>query len=685
MLRINQKVNLGIATAGLMAALALAPLAPALAMPGDTGSTDTPPRTITTKSCQDGWNQTEGGWAYYKDNQRLCSRWILDGGSWYYLGEDGITLTGLHEINGASYFFDAQSTRMGTGWIADGEDWYYANASGALQTGWQKVNGSWYWFDPTTNVMATGVTQVGNASYLLTSSGAMATGWGIDPATGSWCLANSSGDLQRGWQKVGGSWYLMGDDYRMLTGRQQVGNSWYWMASGGQMATGWTHTPEGWYYASGSGALASGWQKVNGSWYWLDPSTSLMVTGLTQVNGRTYLLEDSGAMATAWVNDGTCERYFDENGTLLATVEDDVITWADADKPTATGLVQIGGRCYYIDPQTGKVHHGRLSLNGLEYVFDEKTGILHSGWVQDSAGQWSHYEDDGTPRTGWSYIGNRWYWFDSAGIMKTGWLQLDGAWYYLSDSGAMATGWAKVDGTWYLLTGSGSMLTGWQSVNGTWYYLRGSGAMATGWIWDGTWYELSGSGAWITTHYHNIEWAGQPNNYYCGPTSGYMVLRNVGAWHSASGDELSIYNVAQYMHTDEYGYTSFQDRWFSRGMNAWLGSDVYTSVHTPSYETVRDAIMSSYRNGYATVVDEQERRGGPHFNGHNNGTFAHLMVVDGYDQSTDAVYIADPGAPTLWPSGSSHFWYSSLREFVQTYMQSEINGARERIGVHYAK
>lgn len=98
---------------------------------------------------------------------------------------------------------------MGTGWIANGDDWYYANASGALQTGWQKVNGSWYWLDPTTNVMATGVTQVGNATYLLNSSGAMATGWGIEPATGSWCLADGSGALQRGWQKVGGSWYLM--------------------------------------------------------------------------------------------------------------------------------------------------------------------------------------------------------------------------------------------------------------------------------------------------------------------------------------------------------------------------------------------------------------------------------------------------------------------------------------------
>lgn len=249
----------------------------------------------------------------------------------------------------------------------------------------------------------------------------------------------------------------------------------------------------------------------------------------------------------------------------------------------------------------------------------------------------------------------------------------------------------SVNGSWYYIAGqtyywNGSDWTrGWANIGGTRLFYYSSGAMVTGWHQEnGLYYDFGSNGVLVPTHYHNIEWAGQPNNYYCGPTSGYMVLRNVGAWTSAWGDGLNIWNVARYMHTDNYGYTSFQDRWFSRGMNDWLARNVYTSVHTPSYETVRNAIMGSYVNGYATVLDEQERRGGPHFNGHNNGTFAHIMVVDGYNENTDAVYICDPGAPVLWPSGSGHFWYGSLREFVQTYMQSEINGARERIGVHYA-
>ena len=258
--------------------------------------------------------------------------------------------------------------------------------------------------------------------------------------------------------------------------------------------------------------------------------------------------------------------------------------------------------------------------------------------------------------------------------------QIDGV------SCSVSGNWYTIDGSRYLWSGS-DWTYGMKYADGSWRYFDSStGAMATGWVYvNGQYYEFDNAGVWVKIHYHNIEWAGQPNNYYCGPTSGYMVLRNVGAWTSASGDGLNIWNVARYMHTDAYGYTSFQDRWFMRGMNNWLGRDVYTSVHTPSYETVRNAIMASYVNGYATVVDEQERRGGPHFNGHNNGTFAHLMVVDGYNQEGDEVYICDPGAEVLWPSGSHHFWYGSLRDFVQTYMQNEINGSRERIGVHFAR
>lgn len=183
---------------------------------------------------------------------------------------------------------------------------------------------------------------------------------------------------------------------------------------------------------------------------------------------------------------------------------------------------------------------------------------------------------------------------------------------------------------------------------------------------------------------HNIAWASQPNNYYCGPTAGYMILRNVGANRSASGDSLSINNVARYMETDRYGFTSFNNRKFEQGMNNWIGRSVYTTVQLPTYSSVRNAVLRSYENGYATAFDAHERRGGPHYNGHGNSTFSHIVVVDAYDSGNDQATIVD--CASSWWGGSSQpkFTYS-LSSFVANFVNAPDWGYRDGIGMYYAK
>ena len=187
----------------------------------------------------------------------------------------------------------------------------------------------------------------------------------------------------------------------------------------------------------------------------------------------------------------------------------------------------------------------------------------------------------------------------------------------------------------------------------------------------------------VTVQYHNIAWAGQPNNYYCGPTSGYMILRNRGLWRSSRGTGLSIDAVASYMGTKRVGFTSFNNRAFQNGMNARFGRNVYTTIANPSYGTVKDYVLRSYKNGYATAFDEHERRGGPHLNGHNNGTFSHIMVVDGYDARNDSVLFVDPGAGTVWGGSRQKFWYGSLRSFTYNFL-GKANW-RDGIGMYAAR
>ena len=188
-------------------------------------------------------------------------------------------------------------------------------------------------------------------------------------------------------------------------------------------------------------------------------------------------------------------------------------------------------------------------------------------------------------------------------------------------------------------------------------------------------------GGW---QYHNVAWAGQPNSYYCGPTAGYMILRNAGAVRSSIGDALTINNVARYMETDYYGFTSFNNRKFEQGMNNWLGSQVYGTYELPPYSSVRDAVLRSYENGYATAFDAHERRGGPHYNGHNNATFSHIVVVDAFNSDTNEATFVDPGAGTVWWGSSQKFSYS-LPSFVSTFVNSPDWGYRDGIGMYYAR
>ena len=207
---------------------------------------------------QDGWVDTDDGeWYFYEDGEMIVDDWHKDGGSWYYLGEDGKMLTGWQELewDGETewYYFNpegANAGAMATGWQElewNGEtDWYYMDGSGAMLTGWQRLGGKWYY---------------------LNGSGAMATGW----------------------QKLGGVWY-------------------YLDPVNGDMKTGWQLLGGKWYYLQSSGAMLTGWQKLGGVWYYLDPVNGDMKTGWQRLawNGVTnwYYFQSSGAMATSGTIDG---------------------------------------------------------------------------------------------------------------------------------------------------------------------------------------------------------------------------------------------------------------------------------------------------------------------------------------------------------------------------------------------
>ncbi|MBV7362989.1 S-layer homology domain-containing protein [Actinomycetaceae bacterium TAE3-ERU4] len=192
-----------------------------------------------------------------------------------------------------------------------------------------------------------------------------------------------------------------------------------------------------------------------------------------------------------------------------------------------------------------------------------------------------------------------------------------------------------------------------------------------------------------STRRHNVPWHGQQTNYYCGPASAQMILDYRGKHRAIDSTQLSQRALAsnKYLKTDQYGYTSFHTSALSRGINKWVGKEIYKQRHTPNHNQVREAILKSFHQGWPVVVDSQERRGGPHFNGHNNATFSHIMVIDSYDYATDSMLLADPGANgSVWTRAKSKFWVPSVKSFTKNHLQHEIiNDGRRHIGIYYSK
>ena len=211
-----------------------------------------------------GWNETDAGWTFIRDDGTKAVGWLQNGNTWYYMNADGI---------------------MQTGWVGDGSNWYYMNASGAMQTDWVQSGGAWYYM-------------------------------------------NASGIMQTGWVSNGGNWYYMNGSGVMQTGWVSNGGNWYYMNASGAMQTGWLQSGESWYYLKqASGAMATGWTMIQGTWYYFDPS-GVMTTGWTEIGGQWYYFRSSGTMVTGWFEDTDAENalpegqrkalwyWFDDNGAM---------------------------------------------------------------------------------------------------------------------------------------------------------------------------------------------------------------------------------------------------------------------------------------------------------------------------------------------------------------------------------
>ena len=73
----------------------------------------------------EGWLNLNNQWYYLIPGLgAMATNWIMDGGRWYFLNQDGT---------------------MAVNWVFDQSKWYYLNQDGAMATGWIQTGGKWYY------------------------------------------------------------------------------------------------------------------------------------------------------------------------------------------------------------------------------------------------------------------------------------------------------------------------------------------------------------------------------------------------------------------------------------------------------------------------------------------------------------------------------------------------------------
>ena len=467
-------------------------------------------------------------------------------GSWKYYSEDEeyYYYYGIYEIDGQDYFFDENGT-MKTGWIYSSwsGDWYYANSSGVLQKDWQKIGEKWYYFEPDNDYMfSDGIYTIEGDAYYFAPSGAMQTGWIKET-------------------------YTYDDDYTETT----------------------------WFYADSSGRLAKGWKVIGGKWYYFSEWNAMYSDGINWIDGVPYYFYPSGELGVGWIK----RTYTYDSGYSYSEWY-----YADSSGALQTGWKNIGGSWYYFS-QYGYYMYSNsyYTIDGKPYAF-EASGRMITGW-----GKTRHEYGDG-------YVDETWYYADGSGVLQSGWLNQGGTWYYLDpNSYYMHTGYSEIDGKEYVFNGSGAWVhkAGWMEVkwpsDSAWYYLDANGVPIKGWQKiGGVWYyfnEYSGemaantvrmiydpntdryaayafasNGAWITSNgWHQFYYP------YDGGYSNWIYMENgtiVTGWKAIGGTWYYFYDPYGYMATGKEVIDNKIEEFTSGG--AWV-----RTIKTPGWQKIYDS------------------------------------------------------------------------------------------------
>lgn len=257
-----------------------------------------------------------------------------DGSVYYYKNENGtaVKLTGYQKVKKFHYYFNSEGI-LQTGWVKteDGIRYFRTDGSygklGRQFTSLHEINGRLFGFQKKTGLLLTGRQTINGKTYYFKKKGTLGV---IGRA------------YLNKWVTIKKEKYYFGPDGVML--KSAWVNDTYYVDEDGKMLKD-TYTPDGYKVdESGkrTGKKLGGWTKKDGKWYY-------------------FSLKKWDYLKKTWIKAEGKMYYVDKNGVRV------------------TGFVRIGDYKYYLDPETGEVRTGAVTIKGKDYYFQDNGHLLVKG------------------------------------------------------------------------------------------------------------------------------------------------------------------------------------------------------------------------------------------------------------------------------------------------------------------
>lgn len=245
---------------------------------------------------------------------------------------DGEKLTGYQKVGKYHYYFNEDGV-LQTGWVKTSEGIRYFRKDGKFGklgrqfTSVHEIDGDVFGFQKKTGLLRIGLQTFNGKTYFFKKKGALGV------------IGRAYKDK---WITVKKNKYYLGPDGVMVK-NAWVKDTWYVDKDGKRLVS--TYTPDGYEVdASGkkTGKKLGGWEKKGGKWYY-------------------FSLKRWEYLKKTWIKVGGKLYYVDKNGVRV------------------TGFVRIGDYKYYLDPDTGEVRTGPITIKGKDYYFQENGHLLVKG------------------------------------------------------------------------------------------------------------------------------------------------------------------------------------------------------------------------------------------------------------------------------------------------------------------